>query len=145
MDNTWATPLLLPPHERGIDLAVEAGTKYLSGHSDLLLGMVSATADYWPRLRETFDTFAICAGAEDVFLGLRGLRTMELRLREAERQGLALANWLASRAEVSRVLHPALAAHPGHDIWQRDFLGSSGLFSVILEPASAKGGAAMLD
>jgi cysteine-S-conjugate beta-lyase len=145
MDNTWATPLFFPPHERGIDLAVEAGTKYLSGHSDLLLGMVSATADYWPRLRETFDTFAICAGAEDVFLGLRGLRTMELRLCEAERQGLALADWLASRPEVSRVLNPALADDPGHAIWQRDFLGASGLFSIILKPASRAAVGAMLD
>jgi cystathionine beta-lyase len=145
MDNTWATPLLFPPHERGVDLAVEAGTKYLSGHSDLLLGMVSATAEYWPRLRDTFDAFAMCAGAEDVFLGLRGLRTMELRLREAERQGLTLATWLAGRPEVSRVLHPALPGDPGHAIWQRDFLGSSGLFSVILKPASREAVAAMLD
>jgi len=145
MDNTWATPLFFPPHDRGVDLAIEAGTKYLSGHSDLLLGMVSATAEYWPRLRETFDAFAMCAGAEDVFLGLRGLRTLELRLREAERQGLALANWLAARPEVSRVLHPALAQHPGYEIWRRDFLGSSGLFSVILKPASREAVAAMLD
>jgi cystathionine beta-lyase len=145
MDNTWATPLLFPPHQRGVDLAVEAGTKYLSGHSDLLLGMVSATAEYWQRLRDTFDAFAMCAGAEDVFLGLRGLRTMELRLREAERQGLALAHWLASRPEVSRVLHPALPEHPGHEIWRRDFSGSSGLFSVILKPTSREAVAAMLD
>jgi cystathionine beta-lyase len=145
MDNTWATPLFFPPHQRGVDLAVEAGTKYLSGHSDLLLGMVSATDEYWQRLRDTFDAFAMCAGAEDVFLGLRGLRTMELRLREAERQGLALANWLASRPEVSRVLHPALPGHPGHAIWSRDFSGSSGLFSAILKPASREAVAAMLD
>jgi cystathionine beta-lyase len=145
MDNTWATPLFFPPHERGVDLAVEAGTKYLSGHSDLLLGMVSATGEYWQRLRDTFDAFAMCAGAEDVFLGLRGLRTMELRLREAERQGLALANWLATRAEVSRVLHPALPDDPGHAIWRRDFSGSSGLFSAILNPASRQAVGAMLD
>ncbi|MBV9393982.1 MAG: cystathionine beta-lyase [Methylobacteriaceae bacterium] len=145
MDNTWATPLFFPPHERGVDLAIEAGTKYLSGHSDLLLGMVSANADHWQRLRDTFDAFAMCAGAEDVFLGLRGLRTMELRLREAERQGLALATWLATRPEVSRVLHPALASDPGHAIWQRDFLGSSGLFSVILKAASRAAVGAMLD
>jgi cystathionine beta-lyase len=145
MDNTWATPLFFPPHERGVDIAVEAGTKYLSGHSDLLLGMVSATSEYWQRLRDTFDAFAMCAGAEDVFLGLRGLRTMALRLREAEGQGLALANWLALRPEISRVLHPALPFDPGHAIWQRDFLGSSGLFSVILKPASRRAVAAMLD
>jgi cystathionine beta-lyase len=145
MDNTWATPLFFPPHERGVDLAVEAGTKYLSGHSDLLLGMVSASGEYWQRLRDTFDAFAMCAGAEDVFLGLRGLRTMELRLHEAERQGLAIANWLATRAEVSRVLHPALPDDPGHAIWRRDFSGSSGLFSAILKPASRQAVGAMLD
>jgi cysteine-S-conjugate beta-lyase len=145
MDNTWATPLFFPPHERGVDLAVEAGTKYLSGHSDLLLGMVSATAEFWPGLRETFDAFAMCAGPEDVFLALRGLRTMELRLREAERQGIALATWLMARPEVSRVLHPALSNDPGHAIWQRDFLGSSGLFSVILKPASRQAVGALLD
>jgi cystathionine beta-lyase len=145
MDNTWATPLFFPPHARGVDLAVEAGTKYLSGHSDLLLGLVSANEAYWPRLRQTFDAFAMCAGPEDVFLALRGLRTMDLRLREAERQGLALAHWLCERPEVARVLHPALPDFPGHAIWKRDFLGASGLFSIVLRPASAEAIAAMLD
>ena len=145
MDNTWATPLFFPPHDRGVDLAVEAGTKYLSGHSDLLLGLVSANAAWWRRLRHTFDAFAMCAGPEDVYLALRGLRTMELRLRESEKQGLALANWLDARKEVKQVLHPALPSHPGHEIWKRDFLGSSGLFSVILHPVSEAAIAAMLD
>ncbi|WP_131116898.1 cystathionine beta-lyase [Lichenihabitans psoromatis] len=145
MDNTWATPLFFPPHARGVDIAIEAGTKYLSGHSDLLLGLTSANATYWPKLRETFDAFAICAGPEDVFLGLRGLRSMDLRLREAERQALAMAQWFDSRDEVRQVLHPALPSHPGHAIWKRDFLGSSGLFSIILEPASTDAVAAMLD
>ncbi|MBN9083263.1 MAG: cystathionine beta-lyase [Rhizobiales bacterium 62-17] len=145
MDNTWATPLFFPPHERGVDLAIEAGTKYLAGHSDLLLGLVSSNAEYWPRLRETFDLFANCAGPEDAFLALRGMRTMELRLKEAERQGLAMAHWLAARPEVKEVLHPALPSHRGHDIWKRDFLGSSGLFSVILHPHSDAAVAAMLD
>jgi cysteine-S-conjugate beta-lyase len=145
MDNTWATPLYFPPHERGVDLAVEAGTKYLSGHSDLLLGLVSANAAWWPRLRETFDAFAMCAGPEDVFLALRGLRSLHLRLREAQNQALDLAYWLRERPEVARVLHPGLADHPGHPIWKRDFLGSTGLFSIILRPASASAVAAMLD
>ena len=145
MDNTWATPLLFPPHERGVDLAIEAGTKYLSGHSDLLLGLVSANEEWLKPLRQTFDYFAMCAGPEDVFLALRGLRSMDLRLREAERQGLALARWLAARPEVSRVLHPALEHDPGHKIWKRDFLGSSGLFSVILKPAPKPALAALLD
>ncbi|MDE2578585.1 MAG: cystathionine beta-lyase [Hyphomicrobiales bacterium] len=145
MDNTWATPLFFPPHERGVDMAVEAGTKYLSGHSDLLLGLVSANEKWFPKLKATSDAMANVPGAEDVFLALRGLRTMDLRLREAERQGLALARWLQARPEVSRVLHPALPEDPGHALWKRDFLGSSGLFSIILKPASKAAVAAMLD
>ena len=98
MDNTWATPLFFSPHERGVDLAVEAGTKYLSGGSDLLLGLVSANERCWRRLRATFDAMAVCAGPEDVFLALRGLRSLSLRLKEHERQALELARWLAAAA-----------------------------------------------
>jgi cystathionine beta-lyase len=145
MDNTWATPLFFPPHERGVDICIEAGTKYLSGNSDLLLGLTSATPAWYPRLRETFDSMAICAGPEDVFLALRGMRTMALRLKEHERQALDMAQWLVGRPEVHTVLHPALESHPGHAIWKRDFSGSSGLFSVILQPASQKALAAFLD
>jgi cystathionine beta-lyase len=145
MDNTWATPLFFPPHAHGVDMAIEAGTKYLSGHSDLLIGLVSANEAWFKRLKHTTDLMAIPAGPEDVFLALRGLRTMELRLREAERQGLALATWLRERPEVLRVVHPALPDHPGHGIWKRDFKGSSGLFSVILKPASEAAVAAFLD
>ncbi|MGO4869606.1 MAG: cystathionine beta-lyase [Roseiarcus sp.] len=144
-DNTWATPLFFSPHAHGVDMAVEAGTKYLSGHSDLLLGLVSANAQWFPRLAKTVDQMAIPPGPEDVFLALRGLRTMELRLREAERQALALAHWLEGRPEVLRVIHPALPDDPGHAIWKRDFTGSSGLFSVVLRPASEAAVAAMLD
>ncbi|MGD0563868.1 MAG: cystathionine beta-lyase [Roseiarcus sp.] len=144
-DNTWATPLFFSPHAHGVDMAVEAGTKYLSGHSDLLLGLVSANAQWFPRLAKTVDQMAIPPGPEDVFLALRGLRTMELRLREAERQGLALALWLKARPEVLRVIHPALPDDPGHAIWKRDFSGSSGLFSVVLKPAPDDAVAALLD
>jgi len=145
MDNTWATPLNFKPHAHGVDMAIEAGTKYLSGHSDLLLGLVSATAEWFPRLNRCCDMMGIPPGPEDTFLALRGLRTMELRLREAERQALALARWLEGRGEVSRVLHPALPQHPGHALWKRDFDGASGLFSVILKPASRSAVAALLD
>jgi cystathionine beta-lyase len=144
-DNTWATPLFFPPHANGVDLAVEAGTKYLSGHSDLLLGLVSANADWLKRLNRAARELAIPPGPEDVYLALRGLRTMELRLREAERQGLALAEWLGARPEVLTVVHPALPDHPDHALWKRDFAGSSGLFSVVLKPVSAEAVAAMLD
>ena len=145
LDNTWATPLFFSPHAHGVDLAVEAGTKYLSGHADLLLGLVSANAQWFERLHRAVHLMAIPPGAEDVFLALRGLRTMELRLREAERQGLALAQWLSARPEVLRVIHPALPDHPGHALWKRDFTGSSGLFSIVLKPASEAAVAAFLD
>jgi cystathionine beta-lyase len=145
MDNTWATPLLFPAHERGADIVIEAGTKYLSGGSDLLLGLVSANERCFKSLRATYDAFAMCPGPEDVFLGLRGLRTMALRLREHEKQALAMARWLEARPEVARVLHPALESDPGHAIWKRDFKGASGLFSVILKPCSDQALAAMLD
>lgn len=145
MDNTWATPLLFPPHERGVDLAVEAGTKYLSGGSDLLLGLVSANARAWAPLRRTFELMANTPGPEDVFLALRGLRTMGLRLREHGAAGLEMARWLEARPEVARVLHPALPTDPGHALWQRDFRGASGLFSAILHPAPEGAVAAMLD
>jgi cystathionine beta-lyase len=145
MDNTWATPLLFPPHERGVDIAIEAGTKYLSGGSDLLLGLVSANERCFKALRDTYDAFAMCPGPEDVFLGLRGLRTMALRLREHEKQALDMARWFEARPEVAQVLHPALESYPGHEIWKRDFKGSSGLFSIILKPCSDRALAAMLD
>jgi cystathionine beta-lyase len=145
MDNTWATPIFFPPHARGVDLAIEAGTKYLSGHSDLLLGLISANEKWWPRLKAYVDLYAIPPGPEDCYLALRGLRTMELRLKEAERQALALARWLEAREEVLSVIHPALPSHPGHEIWKRDFLGSSGLFSVVLKPVPEAAVAALLD
>ncbi len=138
IDNTWATPVFFRAHELGCDISIEAGTKYLGGHSDLLLGLVSANAETWPRLRETYDYMAMLPGAEDCFLALRGLRTMHIRLKEAETRGLAIAKWLQARPEVLKVLHPALPDCPGHEIWKRDFTGSSGLFSIVLQPQYTK-------
>ncbi len=145
MDNTWATPFFFSPHEMGVDLAIEAGTKYLSGHSDILLGLVSANERTWKNLRDTYDAMAICAGPEDMFLALRGMRTMLLRLKEQEKAALDMAHWLKAQPDVLKVLHPALPDCPGHEIWKRDFTGSSGLFSIILKPASQNAVAAMLD
>lgn len=144
-DNTWATPLFFPPHERGCDLAIEAGTKYLSGHADLLIGLVSANKQWAKRLRTTFNAFAMGAGPDDVALALRGLRTMALRLRAQEKAALGLAEWLAARSEVSRVLHPALPSDPGYALWKRDYTGSSGVFSIILKPVSREAVAAFVD
>lgn len=140
LDNTWATPIFFKAHEHGCDLSVEAGTKYLGGHSDLLMGIVSANEQWWPKLREAYDLMAMLPGAEDCFLALRGLRTMHLRLKEAEKRGLEMAHWLKSRPEVLKVLHPAFPDCPGHEFWKRDFLGASGLFSIILRPEYTKSG-----
>src|SRR6201986_4176174 len=145
MDNTWATPLFFSPHAHGVDMAVEAGPKYFSGHSGLLLRPGSANAACFERLHQCVHLMAIPASPEDVFLALRGLRSMDLRLREAERQGLALAEWLRDRPEVLRVIHPAWPDHPGHKLWKRDYSGSSGLFSIVLKPASEAAVAALLD
>ena len=134
MDNTWATPLFFNSHAKGVDIAIDAGTKYLSGASDLLLGLVSANERCWKDLRTTFDVMAICAGPEDVFLALRGLRSMRVRLLHQQESGLAVARWLGARPEVARVLHPALETDPGHAIWKRDFTGASSLFSIVLKP-----------
>lgn len=146
IDNTWATPIYFRAHEHGCDLAVEAGTKYLGGHSDLLMGLVTANEATWPELRKTYDAMAMLPGAEDCFLALRGLRTLHLRLEEARKRGLEMAQWMAAQPEVATVLHPALESCPGHEIWKRDFSGSTGLFSVILKAGYSRGNlAAMLD
>jgi cystathionine beta-lyase len=138
IDNTWATPLFFRAHEHGCDLVVEAGTKYLSGHSDILLGLVSANERLWPRLKETYRSMAMLPGAEDCYLALRGMRTLHIRLQEAERRGLALAEWLAAQPQVATVLHPALPSCPGHSFWKRDFTGSTGVFSFILRPGFSR-------
>ncbi|EQM67649.1 cystathionine beta-lyase [Pseudomonas tohonis] len=146
LDNTWATPIFFRGHDHGIDLTVEAGTKYLGGHSDILLGLVTANEACWPALRATYDAMSMLPGAEDCVQALRGMRTLFLRLKEAERRGLEMARWLSERPEVSRVLHPAFESCPGHAHWKRDFKGSSGLFSIVLAPGYTRDGlAAMLD
>lgn len=146
MDNTWATPLFFDAHAFGVDLSVQAGTKYYAGHSDVLIGTVSArTPDLYKRLRESWETLGLIIAPEDAFLTLRGIRTMAVRLKEQMPAGIAMANWLAARPEVARVLHPALPADPGHAIWKRDFTGASSLFAIELEPVPMTAVAAMLD
>ncbi|MES2907287.1 MAG: cystathionine beta-lyase [Pseudomonadota bacterium] len=133
MDNTWATPLYFSPHEHGVDLAIEAGTKYLCGHSDVLMGLVSANEKAWPALKETHFMMGMCASADDQFLALRGMRTMSVRLKQQGEAALNIARWLSEQPEVARVLHPALPCCPGHEFWKRDFTGACGLFAIELQ------------
>jgi cystathionine beta-lyase len=145
MDNTWATPLYFSALEKGVDLSIQAGTKYIGGHSDIMFGTVSANAKTAQQLRDTFNTLGLCAGPDDVYLAQRGLRTMAVRLARHQESGLKIARWFASRPEVLRVMHPALESDPGHAIWKRDFKGATGLFSLVLKSASEKQVYAFMD
>jgi cysteine-S-conjugate beta-lyase len=136
MDNTWASPLYFRAFDKGVDLSIQAATKYIGGHSDVMLGTVSANKTSFERLHDTVHAFGLCVGPDDIYLGLRGLRTMGVRLAQHQQSGLRVARWLAERPEIARVLHPALASCPGHAVWQRDFSGASGLFSVVLRPVA---------
>jgi cystathionine beta-lyase len=145
MDNTWATPLYFKPFAHGVDISIHAATKYIVGHADAMLGAITCNAASTARVVSTHDELGLCPGPEDVYLALRGLRTLSVRLERHQRSGLELAAWLGSRAEVDRVLHPALPGDPGYALWERDFTGASGLFSVALKPCSRDALAAMLD
>ncbi|MFO1111175.1 MAG: cystathionine beta-lyase [Bradyrhizobium sp.] len=144
-DNTWATPLFHRSLELGVDISMQAATKYIGGHSDIMFGTISANAKAWPMVTETIRLLGVCAGPDDVFLALRGTRTLAVRLAQHHRSGLEMARWLAARPEVARVLHPGLESDPGHAIWKRDFTGASGLFSIVLNPVPQKAVDALLD
>lgn len=133
LDNTWATPLLFPAIAAGVDITVLAGTKYVGGHSDVMLGTATATAEHYQRLQETSWDLGQSVSPDDAWLGSRGLRTMAVRLKQHEASALEIAHWLKSQPKVGRVLHPALPECPGHEFWKRDFRGSSGLFSFELK------------
>lgn len=145
MDNTWASPVLFKPFAHGVDVSIQAATKYIVGHADAMLGAVTFTERARPHVIRAKETLGTCPGSEEVWLALRGMRTLAVRLERHQRSGLEVARWLQGRPEVSRVLHPALPGDPGHALWARDFVGASGLFSVILKPASDIAVAAMLD
>jgi cystathionine beta-lyase len=145
IDNTWATPLLFQPLAYGVDLSIQAVTKYVGGHADLMMGYVTANESHAKRLRETHDQLGLYASGDDCFLALRGLRTMPVRLKRHEETALKLARWLKARPEVARVLHPALEDDPGHAIWKRDFKGSSGLFGVVFKPMPQNALATFID
>jgi len=146
LDNTWATPLGFDAFGHGVDVTVHAATKYMVGHSDAMMGIVGAREkSVWLKLKSFAVTSGHCAGPDDLYLAQRGLRTMGVRLRQHQENALEIARWLQARPEVARVLYPALPQDPGHALWRRDFTGASGLFAIVLQPASGGQVAAMLD
>ncbi len=136
LDNTYASPVLARPFDWGVDLSVVALTKYWAGHSDVLMGAVVVREEHWATLWQAVRQLGMCVGGDDAWLVLRGMRTLDARMRRHQETGLAVARWLEGRPEVRRVLHPGLPSHPGHELFKRDFLGSCGLMSFELAPVS---------
>jgi cystathionine beta-lyase len=146
IDNTWATALYFRPFDHGVDVSVQAGTKYVGGHSDIMLGLIAVREQaLYDKVRTAVDDLGAATGPDDQYLALRGLRTLGVRLPRHYETGLELARWLERQPEVLRVLHPALPSCPGHEIWKRDFMGASGLFSFVMKPVAKPALAAMLD
>ena len=145
MDNTWGV-LTFQPFTKGVDISIQAATKYIVGHADAMLGVITAaTPELWLKVKSSVAAFGHSPGAEEMYLGLRGLRTLAVRLRHHAGTALRLTRWLEERPEVDRVLYPPLASDPGHALWKRDFSGGCGLFGVILKPAPKAAVDAMLD
>ena len=133
-DNTWGTPYFFRAFEHGVDVSIHAGTKYINGHSDTLMGLCVTNEKYWLPVRHTVADYGYCVSPDDCYLALRGLRTIGVRMRHQQENALKIARWLQARPEVLRLLYPALDSDPGHAIWKRDFSGAASLFSVILRP-----------
>ena len=133
MDNTWATPMFFRPLEHGVDISIQAGTKYLAGHSDLVIGMITtATDELFRTIADQTFAFGDTASPDDCFLALRGMRSLSVRLKRQSESAMKIARWLDARPEVKRVLYPALESDPGHALWKRDFEGASSLFGLAL-------------
>jgi cysteine-S-conjugate beta-lyase len=145
IDNTWATPLFLKTMALGVDLSIMACTKYIVGHSDAMIGSVTANAGHWQALRFTTQELGHHVGPDDAWLAARGLRTLDVRMMRHQASALEIAQWLRDQPEVAQVLHPALPDCPGHNLWQRDFTGSSGLFSFVLDGGGEAARAALID
>ncbi|KIL99926.1 Cystathionine beta-lyase [Paramagnetospirillum magnetotacticum MS-1] len=145
MDNTWGV-LHFQPFTKGVDVSIQAATKYIVGHADAMLGTITAaTPELWLKVKTSLAAFGASPGTEEMYLGLRGLRTLAVRLRQHAETALRLTQWLETRPEVESILYPPLASDPGHALWKRDFTGGCGLFGVILKPASKAAVDAMLD
>ena len=145
IDNTWATPLYCKPLSLGVDVSIQSVTKYIGGHSDLMMGAITATGEPFEVIRDTAFRLGLCAGPDDCMLALRGLRTLPVRLRQHGATARVLIDWLRARPEVRRVLYPAQEDDPGHRLWRRDFSGATGLFGVVLEPVATERLAAFVD
>jgi cystathionine beta-lyase len=145
LDNTWATPLGFPAFARGADISLHAGTKYLGGHSDVLVGLVTCNERTFPDMQRLWTDMGVAPSSDDCFLALRGLRTLALRLERHTQNALTIARWLRGRPEVDEVIFPALEGSRGHELWRRDFSGACGLFGVILKPIAKARVDAMLD
>jgi cystathionine beta-lyase len=145
IDDTWSSGVFFQPFEHGCDISVIAATKYIVGHSDAMMGIITTTDKLWNQVRQSASVLGANSGPDDVYLALRGLRTIGVRMRQHNQTALKIARWLQSRPEVDRVLYPALPEDPGHEIWKRDFTGASGLFGVVLKPCTEDAIAAMLD
>lgn len=145
LDNTWASPINFQPFEHGVDISIQAATKYIVGHSDVMLGTATANERCWDQLREHSYLMGQCTSPDDVYLAMRGLRTLGVRLRQHEENSLKVARWLAERPEVDHVRHPALPSCEGHEFYLRDFKGCNGLFSVVLNRGNTEALTALLD
>lgn len=145
LDNTWASPIHFKPFEHGVDVSVQAATKYIVGHSDVMLGTATANEKCWPILRENSYLLGQCASPDDIYLAMRGMRTLGVRLNQHQQSSLIVAKWLEARPEVKSVLHPSLESFAGHELFVRDFIGGNGLFSFVLEQSTAASLTAFLD
>ena len=145
LDNTWSAGVNFQPFDYGVDISIQAATKYIVGHSDVMLGTATATEEYWPQLRENSYLMGQCTSPDDLYLAMRGIRTLGVRLKQHQSSALKVANWLATREEVDVILHPAFESCPGHEYFERDFSGSNGLFSFVLTRGDKQSLNALLD
>ena len=144
-DNTWGTPYFFRSFEHGVDVSIHAGTKYIAGHSDTLMGLIVTNEQYWLKVRKTVADYGYSVSPDDCYMALRGMRTIGVRMNHQQQSALKIARWLQARPEVLRVLYPALESDPGYALWNRDFSGAAALFSVILQPVAWEAVGAMID